>query len=62
VTIRITLNDAYVDLGPPSPGDLVDGTLTLVAEEIKAVGVLQPTSSAFSITSPSYVMSAISVS
>ena len=62
VTIRITLNDAYVDLGAPAPGDLVDGTLTLVAEEIKAVGVLQPTSSAFSITSPSYVMSAISVS
>jgi hypothetical protein len=62
VTIRITLNDAYVDPGAPAPGDLVDGTLTLVAEEIKAVGVLQPTASAFSITSPSYVMSAISVS
>ena len=67
VTIRITLNDAYVDPDVATgnvepPGDLVDGTLTMVAEEIKAVGVLQPTGNAFSITSPTYSMSAISVS
>lgn len=62
VTIRITLNDAYVDPGAPAPGDLVDGTLTIVAEELKASGILQPTGTAFTVTAPSYVMSAITVS
>lgn len=62
VTFKVSLNDAYVDLGAPAPGDLVDGTLTIVAEEIKATGVLVPTGLPFTITGASaYSMSSISV-
>ncbi len=59
VYIKITLQDDYVDLGPPSPGDSVDGTLTITVDELKASGLMQPSGS-FSITSPSYSLSAIS--
>ena len=62
VTIKIELSDSYVDLGPPTPGDLVDGTLTIVAEELKATGTLQPTGDPFTVSGPtSYSMSAISL-
>jgi hypothetical protein len=60
VQIRITLRDDYVDPGPPAPGDTVDGTLTLTVEELKAAGALFPTGT-FAITSPSYSLSAISL-
>lgn len=58
VNIRITLQDNYVDPGSPPPGDLVDGTLTISVEELKASGALYP-SGTFTITSPSYSISAI---
>lgn len=61
VEIKVTLNDSYVDLGPPAPGDLVDGTLTMIFEEIKATGSLVP-SGTFTITSPSYSVSNITAS
>lgn len=62
VTIKIELSDSYVDLGAPPPGDLVDGTLTIVAEELKATGTLQPTGDPFTVAGPnSYSMSAISL-
>ena len=62
VTFRITWSDAYVDSFPAlPPGDVVDGTLSLSVEEIKAAGSLQPSGS-FSIASPSYIVSNISAS
>jgi hypothetical protein len=64
ITIRVRLVDAYVDPdigeGFPAtenPNDgVVDGTLTITFEEIKASGLLQPQPQAgnFTITSPSY--------
>lgn len=57
--LRVTLTDSYVDLGAPAPGDLVNGTLTIAASELKASGLLQP-SGTFAITSPSYSLSVIS--
>ncbi len=57
--LRLTLTDPYVDLGPPAPGDSVNGTLTISVSELKAAGNLQP-SGTFSITGPSYSLSAIS--
>jgi hypothetical protein len=57
--LRVTLSDSYVDPGAPAPGDLVDGTVTIAASELKASGLLQP-SGTFAITSPSYSLSVIS--
>ena len=57
--LRVTLSDSYVDPGAPAPGDLVNGTLTMAASELKASGLLQP-SGTFAITSPSYSLSVIS--
>jgi hypothetical protein len=59
LTIRATLADDYVDLGPPAPGDSVDGTLSIDVTELKASGSLLPSGS-FAITSPVYSLSAIS--
>ena len=67
VQIRITLRDDYVDpaTAPHTPSsvppiDIVDGTLTLTVEELKAAGALFPTGT-FAITSPSYSLSAINL-
>jgi hypothetical protein len=57
--LRVTLSDSYVDPGAPAPGDLVNGTVTIAASELKAAGLLQPTGT-FTITSPSYSLSVIS--
>jgi hypothetical protein len=57
--LRVTLSDSYVDPGAPAPGDLVNGTVTIAASELKASGILQP-SGTFAITSPSYSLSVIS--
>ena len=62
VTFRITWSDAYSDAFPAiPPGDVVDGTLSLSIEEVKAAGLLQPSGS-FSIVSPTYIVSNISAS
>lgn len=61
VELRFSLNDSYVDTDPSPPGDLVDGTLTIIFEELKATGSLVPTGT-FTITSPSYSVSSISAS
>lgn len=62
VTFKITWSDSYVDAYPAiAPGDLVDGTLSLSVEEVKASGTLQPSGS-FSIASPSYTISNITAS
>lgn len=58
VYFRIVLTDNYTDPGtPPAPDDSVDGTLSLTIYELKAAGPTLPTGS-FSITSPSYSLSA----
>lgn len=59
--LRVTLNDNYVDLGLPAPGDSVNGNLTITVDELKASGLMLPSGS-FSITSPSYSLSSISAS
>ena len=59
--LKVTLVDNYVDPYPdPSflPTDLVDGTLTISVDELKASGSLIP-SGTFTITSPTYSLSAI---
>jgi hypothetical protein len=61
VTIRITLQDDYVDPGAPAPGDSVDGTVTITVDELKASGLMLP-SGTFTVNSPSYSLSAISTS
>ena len=62
--LRVTLADSYVDPDVATgnvepPGDSVDGTLTIAVSELKAAGSLQPSGS-FTITSPTYSLSAIS--
>ncbi len=71
LTFKITWNDAYVDpdtLNPDypggasvhAPGDEVDGTLSVTVEEFKATGILAP-SGTFTITSPTYSFSTITL-
>jgi len=64
--LKVTLTDNYTDSGAafdpnPPPGDSVDGTLSIVVSEVKAAGTMQP-SGTFSVTSPSYSLSSISLS
>lgn len=61
VFLRITLLDSYVDPHIDPPGDVVDGTLTIAVQELKASGILEP-SGTFTITSPTYSLSSISAS
>jgi hypothetical protein len=57
--LRVTLTDGYTDpaTAPHSPGtippeDVVNGTVTITASELKAAGLLQP-SGTFTVASPS---------
>jgi hypothetical protein len=64
--LRVTLTDNYVDPDVATgnvepPGDLVDGTLTIAASELKAAGLLQP-SGTFTVVSPSYSFSVVTAS
>jgi len=64
--LRISLLDSYVDPDVAfgvsfPPADVVNGTLTIAASELKASGLLQP-SGTFSITSPTYSLSSITAS
>lgn len=59
VYFRITWTDGYIDPGTPAPGDSVDGVLSLTVNEVRAAGTLIPSGS-FSITGPSYSITAIS--
>jgi hypothetical protein len=61
VELRVSINDSYVDTDPSPPSDLVNGTLTISFEELKATGSLVP-SGTFTITSPSYSVSSITAS
>jgi len=52
--------DAYVDPGPPAPGDLVQGTLSLVVDQQRPIGTLQPDNDSFLIAGPtSYSITSI---
>lgn len=57
LTFRITWTDTYIDVNPSPPDDIIDGTLTLSIDQIRAVGGLQP-SGLFTIVSPTYSASA----
>lgn len=54
IIFTIIWQDAYVDNQPSPPPDLVDGTLTLVIDELRAAGSLLPAGT-FSIQRPSYI-------
>jgi hypothetical protein len=59
ITFRFTWQDNYTDPGPTiAPPDLVDGTLSLTTNELKAQGVMLP-SGTFTVTSPTYSISSI---
>jgi hypothetical protein len=48
ITFRVSWLDGYFDPGPepsPAPGDLVDGTLTLSVDAVRASGNLIPSGS-----------------
>lgn len=57
--LRVTLTDGYIDPLPSPPPDLVNGTLTISLQELKASGTMVPSGS-FTITSPTYSLSSIS--
>ena len=66
--LRVTLTDGYTDpaTAPHSPGtippeDVVNGTVTITASELKAAGLLQP-SGTFTVASPSYSFSVVTAS
>jgi hypothetical protein len=65
ITFRAVWTDGYVDPDPPgssqfAPDDLVNGTLSLTVTQRRATGgTLQPTNTPFTISSPSYTISAI---
>lgn len=54
VTIRALYTDGYVDPGPPAPGDLVNGTMTVSSDMILPTGTMQtpPGVSTFTIAEP----------
>ena len=62
VFIRVRFVDNYSDpgpLGPPFTDDIIDGTLTVTVTEKRATGPLVP-SGTFTITRPTYSITAIS--
>jgi hypothetical protein len=60
VNFRITWLDAYTDIGPTGPGDLVDGTLTLTVDQVRPAGFLQPSGAFTTIGPASATVGAIS--
>jgi len=60
VNFRITWLDAYTDIGPTGPGDLVDGTLTLTVDQVRPSGFLQPSGTFTTIGPASATVGAIS--
>jgi len=61
VSITLTWEDGYIDSGPTPPGDVVDGILSLVVEELRASGFLLPAGTPpFVIARPSYTVTPIS--
>ena len=60
VNFRITWLDAYTDIGPTGPGDLVDGTLTLTVDQVRPSGFLQPSGTFTNIGPTSATVGAIS--
>jgi hypothetical protein len=61
IVIGLSWVDGYVDFNPSPPPDQVDGTLSLVVEELRASGILLPAGTPpFVISSPSYNITPIS--
>jgi hypothetical protein len=58
VIFKVEWIDGYTDPFPLSPPpDLVDGTLSLFVDQIRATGTLQPTGNPFSVVGPSSYLS-----
>ena len=53
IEFSVDFLDGYADPGPPAPGDLVDGVLTVFVSTLEASGVLVPTALGnFTVQSP----------
>lgn len=61
--IEINLVDAYTDPGPPAPGDLVDGTVTMNVSVVYPTGILYPLGTGnFTVTNPTFSIGSITFS
>jgi len=61
VNITVTWEDGYIDTKAGPPGDSVDGTLSLVVDELRASGILLPAGTPpFVVSRPSYTITPIS--
>jgi hypothetical protein len=61
IIIGLSWVDGYVDFNPSPPPDQVNGTLSLVVEELRASGILLPAGTPpFTISRPSYTITPIS--
>jgi hypothetical protein len=61
ITVNLSWVDGYVDFNPSPPPDVVNGTLSLIVEELRASGILLPAGTPpFVITRPSYNVTSIS--
>ena len=60
ITFTSQWQDNYIDEGPPAPGDLVQGSMTLSVSHIRAVGALYPDLIARSFSAPTPTYSEIS--
>jgi len=57
IIFKIEWIDGYTDTGALPPPDLVNGTLSLFVDQIRATGQLQPTGALFSVIGPSSYLS-----
>lgn len=56
----VQFTDGYTDPGPPAPGDVVDGTLSVAISSLFATGILVPTGTGnFTVTIPTISVGAI---
>jgi hypothetical protein len=61
VNITVIWEDGYIDTKAGPPGDSVDGTLSLVVDELRASGILFPAGTPpFVVSRPSYNITSIS--
>jgi hypothetical protein len=61
ITLAVLWEDIYQDTGPLPPPDSVDGTLSLVVDELRAFGILLPAGTPpFVIARPTYTITPIS--
>lgn len=62
IFFKVEWIDGYIDNNPSPPPDQVNGTLSLAVNQVRAVGILQPTQTNFSIAPPTYAATNIATS